>query len=187
MKPISFHFDPDFCNRNTIARILDAARVAGKEDAVAQHLVGATLAMRFPDLPIHNESFTAGDVQTGREGDFQLGDMPVHVTMRPMAAVFGKCERNTQAALRPLLLVPDQYLATARGTADLQGLTGLGVESIESFVALNCDELAKGSRDLQPAQLRQLLTLYNSRVNAVEADKSLMIELPPLLAPEAEA
>lgn len=182
MNSISFHFDPAVSTHNTIARIIDAARVAGRVDAIAYHLVGATLTMRFPTLEIHNACFTAGDVQTGREGDFQLGDMPLHVTMRPLPAVFDRFQRNVQEALGPLLLVPDQHLPTARGWADLMGLTSLAVESIESFVALNCDELAQGSRELQPGQLRQLITLYNQRVDAVETDKSLLIELPTLLA-----
>lgn len=179
---LEFAFEPTASTRNTISTLLDAARTAGKEGPVAQHLVGAKLAMRFPKLVFSNQSASTADVQTQRDGDFRLGDMPIHVTVAPMQGVYDKCARNIGNGLRPLLLVPDRHLTTARGNAELMGLRGLAVESVETYVALNCDELTAGTRDLQPAQLRTLLEIYNGRVNEVEADKSLLIELPPLIA-----
>ena len=177
-----FVFEPGSSTRNVIAGLLESARAAGKEGPVAQYLVGAKLAMRFPRKEFANQSFSTADVQTERAGDYQLGDMPIHVTVAPMEGVFEKCARNIGTGLRPLLLVPDRYVAAARSNADLRGLRGLAVESLESYVALNCDELSEGSRELHPAQLRRLLELYNSRVDQVEIDKSLLIDIPPLIA-----
>lgn len=178
---ITFEFDSRRSTRNTIGLILSSAKESGKEGAVAQHLVGAKLAMRFPRLKIANEGVNTADTPTKRNGDFHLGDMPIHVTVAPMSGVFEKCRKNISKGYRPLLLVPDRYLQAARDIAGLEGLEGLAVESIESYVALNCDELSEGSRELHPFQLKELLTTYNKRVDAVEVDKSLQIEIPLLI------
>ena len=54
----------------------------------------------------------------------------------------------------------------------------IAVESIEAFVSQNVDELATFSNQGRATELKQLLVTFNSRVNAVEMNKSLMIEIP---------
>ncbi len=58
----------------------------------------------------------------------------------------------------------------------------IAVESIESFVSQNIDELSMFSSDGIADELRALLETSNRRVDAVENDKSLLIEFPPNLA-----
>jgi hypothetical protein len=43
---------------------------SGKDGPVAQYLVGAKLALRFPTEKIGNESYSTADVQLNRPGDF---------------------------------------------------------------------------------------------------------------------
>jgi hypothetical protein len=63
-------------------------------------------------------------------------------------------------------------------SADFMRLIPIEVESIESFVAQNIFELSEFSSDLLPSQFRRLLEIYNQRVNAVEIDKSMLIQTP---------
>lgn len=52
------------------------------------------------------------------------------------------------------------------------------MESIETFVSQNLDELSVFKKDELMSGLRRLLETYNERVDAVETDKSLMIDIP---------
>lgn len=54
----------------SIHDILETAREVGKEGPVAQYLVGAKLALRFPDLIIRNDISSAQDELSGSPGDF---------------------------------------------------------------------------------------------------------------------
>jgi hypothetical protein len=54
------------------------------------------------------------------------------------------------------------------------------VESIESFVAQNLDEIS-GFSPSKATHLRNLIEMYNMRVRAVETDASLQIYLPGAL------
>jgi hypothetical protein len=53
--------------------------------------------------------------------------------------------------------------------------------AIESFVAQNIDELARFSLSEFRKKFRELLEEYNRRVDSVEFDKSLMIDIPATL------
>ncbi len=54
----------------------------------------------------------------------------------------------------------------------------IAVESLESFLSQNVEELgAFAIADIR-RHIWALISLYNQRVDAVEIDKSLMIELP---------
>jgi len=54
----------------------------------------------------------------------------------------------------------------------------IAVESIESFVSQNIDEISGYKNDSLTLRLKDLIELYNQRVDEVETDKSLKIELP---------
>ena len=162
-----------------IQSILDTANQEGKAGPVAQHLVGAKLQLRFPEVEITNEGFSTADQQTQRPGDFLIGDTAFHVTVAPMPALYDKCRRNVDKGFKVYILVPDRRLQGARQNIELAQLAELvAVESLESFVSQNVEELSTFTRDGRKLKLITLLELYNQRVAAVEYDKSLMIELP---------
>jgi len=148
---------------------------------VAQYLVGAKLALRFPDLDVPNESYSTADQQLGRAGDFVIGDTAFHVTMTPMDKVYERCRKNVEQGLRAYLLVPDDHVLSARSRAKEEAPGGVAVESIESFVGQNVEEMATFSQAELKARLYDLLVVYNQRVQAIEVDKSLMIDIPPNL------
>ena len=158
--------------------LLAMARETGKEGPVAQYLVGAKLELRFPDIEIRNESYSTADDQSGRPGDFQIGDTAFHITVAPMHALYEKCRSNIDRGFRVYLLVPDRCLIGARQNVETTMQGQVAVESIESFVGQNVEELSVFSKNKLVDGFGRLLQTYNRRVNEVEADKSMLIEIP---------
>jgi hypothetical protein len=161
--------------------LLTAAQARGGNGAgaVAQHLVGAKLKLRFPSAEVHNESYTTADLQTARPGDFWVGDTAIHVTMSPSERLAERCAANVSNKLRPMVLVPGNRVEAARQLVENAGLgSKVDVQAVEQFVGANIQEMGSFSAVGISEQLAQLLTLYNERVNHAENDKSLQIEIP---------
>jgi len=162
-----------------VTAILAAAADRNQAGPVAQHIIGAKLALRYPGLEVENYSYSTADAPTNRHGDFVVGDTVFHVTMTPSPAVIEKCERNTRDGYRPLLLVPDSKREGASQMAESMGLgSTLAVMGIETFVGQNVEEVAGFNRAELESQWRRLLEIYNERVGQAETDPSLQIEIP---------
>lgn len=178
LKRLEIVFDPANSTWQSIHDLLAKAAEDAKDGPVAQYLVGAKLQFRFPDLEIGNESYSTADMQRGRAGDFRVRDTVFHVTVAPAHPVYEKCKRNLERGLKVYLLVPERLLAGTKQNAELQATGKVSVQSIESFVSQNIDELAQFSKSDLRKEFRRLLELYNKRVNATETNKSMMIEIP---------
>jgi hypothetical protein len=176
-------FDPAESTRDLVRQMLDKAKERGQSGQVAQYLVGAKLALRFPELEIPNETYSTADQQLGRAGDFVVGDTAFHVTMTPADSVYERCRRNVGEGRRAYLLVPDEHVQGARARADDVVPGRVAVEAIESFVGQNVEEMAAFSQHELQARFLALLETYNRRVDAIEIDKSIMVEIPPNLLP----
>ena len=175
---IKLTFNPAFSTWHIVHSLLLEAVAEGKAGYIAQHLVGAKLQLRFPNIQVSNESGSTADMQTQRPGDFLIGHTAFHVTVAPMQPVFDKCKHNISQGLKPFLLVPDSKLIGARQIAEQICEQQIEVESIESFVSQNINEISFFNKDNLTASFKQLIFIYNNRVDAIETDKSLMIELP---------
>ena len=175
-------FNPAFTTWHVVHELLLLAASEGKAGYVAQHIVGAKLQLRFPDIVVSNESASTADMQTQRPGDFLIGNTAFHITVAPMPAVFEKCRHNIAQGLKPFLLVPDNKLIGTRQNAEQISEQQIAVESIESFVSQNIDEISVFQKDNLVLRIKDLITVYNKRVDEVEIDKSLMIELPSNLS-----
>lgn len=171
-------FNPALSTWHIVHSLLQEAINEGKAGYVAQHLVGAKLQLRFPDITVSNESGSTADMQTLRPGDFLIGHTSFHVTVAPMTPVFDKCKHNILHGFKPLLLVPDNKLLGARQIAEQVCEQQITVESIESFVSQNINEISFFNKDRLTTSFKNLIEIYNQRVDEVETDKSLMIELP---------
>lgn len=178
VKRVKASYDPAAASSRFVHALLVNARASGKAGAVAEYLVGAKLALRFPDKAVRNKRFSVADAQGGFAGDFELGSTAFHVTVAPMPELFAKCRGNLDRGLRVYLLVPESQIAGARQNAELLASGRIAVEGIESFVATNVDELSEFDGQKLVSGFRRLLELYNARVDAVEIDKSLLIEIP---------
>lgn len=180
---IKFEFDATKTSWQTISDLLTKARETQKDGPVAQYLVGAKLDLRFPDIEIGNESYSTADDQLARPGDFRVGDTAFHITVSPLQGLFERCRQNIRQGYRVYILVPNRRLQGTRDTIDdIDMLKGkVAVESIETFVSQNLEELSDFKADHLMSGFRCLLEKYNERVSLVETDKSLMIEIPPNL------
>ncbi|MCE0485436.1 DUF4928 family protein [Ornithinimicrobium sediminis] len=180
-KRIVAEIDPRKPVRVALTSLLEYARGQGGNlaGALCQHLVGAKLALRFPDLQIENHGYTTADVQTARAGDFTIGDTAVHVTTAPTEALLGKCHDNLQNGYRVLILTPDDRMMAARQLAANTGLADrVSVQAIEDYVGNNIEELAGMRSTAVQAGLRELVQTYNQRVKAVESDPAMLIQIP---------
>ena len=170
---IKFVYAPDRPTSQLIEEILSAARADKKEGPVAQHLVGAKLQLRFPNIKIANEPVSAADHQTGREGDFAIRGTVFHVTVSPTKAVFEKCASNLDAGKKAFVLVPERAIVAAKYLASEVSIR-IQIGAIETFVGVNIDEIS----EFGDTELPTLLALYNDRVSAAETDMSLLIDIP---------
>jgi hypothetical protein len=162
-----------------VADILEAADVKNQGGAVAQHLVGAKLSLRYPHIEIENYSYTTADQQLGRPGDFVIGDTVFHVTVAPMPAVVEKCGQNIRNGYRAMLLMTESKTPAARAMAETAGLQNrIGIASIESFVGQNVEEMGEFGKTKLAANIQALLNKYNERVEQAETDLWLLIEIP---------
>lgn len=164
-----------------VGDILDAARLRADQPTgtVAQHLVGAKFELRFPELEIGRDKANAADVQTERQGDFQIGNTAFHVTVAPMAKLVDRATGNIQHGFRPVMLVPQAEVSFTLGLFKSEGLADrVAVQSIESFVGTNVEEMSLFGSDAIRLGVAQLVRRYNERIEACESDLSLRIEEP---------
>lgn len=175
---ISFDYTSGVSSMEVVERILDAARERHKAGEVAEYLVGAKLALRFPAYGVRNSAASSADVQTVEHGDFQINDSVFHVTVAPNRGHYDKCKNNLANGLRVFLLVPEERLIGARQSVEIEVGHGVSVLSLESFVSQNIEELGEFAGDRVAQSLKDLLEKYNERVAAVETDLSLRITIP---------
>lgn len=181
VKRVKATFESNAASCRFIGSILENAKASGKAGPVAEYLVGAKLALRFPGKEIRNKRFSTSDAQRGFPADFQVGSTAFHVTVAPLPELLEKCRTNLERGLRVYLVVPDAQVVGTRQNAEMIAPGRISVRSIESFVATNVDEISDFDSENLRAGLRQLLETYNERVDAVELDKSLLIDIPPNL------
>ena len=145
---------------------------------VEQHLVGAKLELRHPDVEIANFPSHAADAVTGRAADFCIGSTCFHVTATPGQNVIRKATSNLSAGLHPILLVPRDQVSKAHHLAEDQAIDSrISIWAIEDFVAANIVEMCAGKQEEFVAKLRAMIERYNRRLKEVETDTSLEIEL----------
>ena len=146
--------------------------------AVLQHLVGAKLDCALGQGHFEHNSLSTADAPGGRQGDFFLGDVAIHVTTSPGEAVIERCRENMNDGYRPILVTLQRGLTVAEGLASNVGLGDrIDIFEIEQFVALNLYELARFAAEGRRTAVTDLVARYNEIVEEVETDPSLKIEL----------
>lgn len=148
--------------------------------AALQHLVGAKLDCALGVGSFEHNSFSTSDAQTGRNGDFFIGDVAIHVTASPGEAVIGRCRDNIDNGHRPIIVTTARGLSVAEGLAENAGLgERIDIFEIEQFVALNLYELGRFAAEGRRVAVGDLVRRYNEIVEEVETDPSLKIEFRP--------
>lgn len=176
-QPIKVSCDRQESPASWIASILDKAK--GRSGGVVeQHLVGAKLQHRHPGIVVPNNPGHAGDTQTGRSGDFPLKDVSYHVTATDGKEATERCKQNIGSGVHPVLVVPRRYLENARVRADVAGIQDrVSILAIEDFMTQNIIEMSTNQQQDFFSTLKAIIDEYNRRLEEVETDMSLKIEL----------
>jgi hypothetical protein len=183
-KPFQIRLDPSQSLRVVTRHILEQAVARHREmpgvqyaGAVMQHMVGAKLDCALGKGAIQHNSFSTSDQQSGRKGDFFVGDVAIHVTTSPGEAVIERCRENLNDGHRPLLVTGLRGLTVVEALAENMGLADrIDVFEIEQFVALNFYEIGRFGAQGRKTALADFVTRYNQIVDEVETDPSLKIE-----------
>jgi hypothetical protein len=157
--------------------ILVAAELRSR-GVVERHLVGATLQQRHPDIAIPNHPSHAGDVQTGRSGDFPLQGISYHVTATDGKEAVKRCKQNVGAGVHPVLLLPKRYVDRAGVYAEIAGIQSrISILAIEDFITQNIIEMSTQQQGDFFSTMKAIIDEYNRRLEQVETDLSLKIDL----------
>lgn len=165
--------------------LLNSAMKKKKEGPLAKHIIGANLQLTFPHIAINNTIYASSD-NPNNLFDFLVGDTAFNVTIAPFSPIYDNCKKILEKGLMIYLLVPDRFLYGAKQNAEATIPRKISVQSIESFVSQNIEELSDFSKDRLGLGFYRLLKTYNERVDAVEIDKSMLIEIPRNLAHYAD-
>ena len=184
-KPFRIRLDPSRSLRLVVRDVLEEAEERQKSaagvwyvGAVMQHMVGAKLDCVLGRGKIEHNSFTTSDEQSGRKGDFFVGDVAIHVTTSPSEAVVQRCRDNLDSGHRPFLVTRQRGLTVAEALAENVNLADrIDIFEIEQFIALNFYEFGKFASEGRRAALTEFVTRYNEIIDEVETDPSLSIEL----------
>lgn len=142
---------------------------------VLQHLVAAKLQLLMPSIELHGAS--VADDQTGREGDFIVGNTAIHCTTAPGDLLMEKCKRNLEHGLNPVVITLADRVAMAKGHLEVAGIAGrVEVWDLQQFVASNVFELGRFNAAEKATTLRELIENYNGIIDECESDPSLRIE-----------
>jgi hypothetical protein len=145
--------------------------------AVMQHLVGAKLECALGAGHFEHNSFSTSDDQSGRAGDFLIGDVAIHVTTSPGEAIIERCRENLNDGLRPILVTLQRGLPAVEVLAENKNLgERIDMFEVEQFLALNLYELGKFAADGRKVAVQDLVERYNQIIDEWETDPSLRIE-----------
>lgn len=186
-KPFKINLDTSKSVRAVVRDVIAQARERQRKGdgtqyvgAMMQHLIGAKLDCVLGKGKFEHNSFSTSDVQTGRPGDFFLGDVAMHATTSPGEAVIKRCEHNLSQGYRSILITVREKVAVAEGLAD-NAMLGerIDIFEVEQFLASNLHELGNFASAGRKAAIEELVTRYNDIIDVFETDVSMKIDLAP--------
>lgn len=183
-KPFVLRFDTSKSLRTVIRDLLSQAakRQAQAEGStlvgtMLQHLVGAKLNLLL-DSPLQHHGANVADEASGREADFVVEDVTIHVTTSPSEALIRKCRRNLDNGMRPIIITTYRGIVIAEGLAEQTSMADrVDVFEAEQFLAGNLYEIGKFANAGRRTTAEQLISEYNAIVEECEADPSLRIDI----------
>ena len=180
--PLKLVADPSRSLTDSIDSLIAQAKKREQESrgatyvgTVLQHLVAAKLQLLMPSVELHGAS--EADDQTGREGDFVVGNTAIHCTTAPGDLLMEKCKRNLEHGLNPVIITLADRVPMAKGHLEVAAIAGrVEVWDLQQFVASNVFELGRFNVTEKAATLRELIEDYNGIIDEYEGDPSLRIE-----------
>lgn len=144
--------------------------------AVLQHMVGAKLSLVLKDQKVACRGFSVADCPSEGSGDFEIGDVVIHVTTMPSEALLKKCLRNLENGKRPMIITPASGVAGAVSIAASQGLEQrIDIVDAGQFISTNLYELSQFKADSRKVTVENFVERYNEIVSENETDPGLKI------------
>lgn len=185
-KPFTLRVDAHLGIRAVVRRLMSQAQ-SRQADAggtmilgsVMQHLVGAKLDVVLDSrAKIQHHGSNDSDQKVDRTGDFDIGDVSIHVTNAPSEALLRKCKANIEAGRRPLIITSTKGAVVAEGLADNLGIAdSVDIIEFEQFIATNVYELTLFKSEQRRLKIGSIIEKYNEIVRLHETDPSLLIEI----------
>lgn len=185
-KPFILRLDPQLGLRSVVRNLMDQAAQRQKTDAgtmfvgtVMQHLVGAKLDVVLQTgNSIKHHNANQNDQKDGRTGDFDIGDVSIHVTTAPSEALISKCIENLSVGRKPMIVTGRKGTVVAEGLAENANIADrVDIIEFEQFMATNIHELGKFTLEQRRIKVEEIVERYNQIIAEVETDPSLAIEL----------
>jgi hypothetical protein len=145
---------------------------------VEQAIVGAKLQLRFPDTDVPLNAGYAPDRQTGREADFEVGQIRVLVSVTPSPEHFKSAESLADEGRQVFLVVSKKAFPAAQRRIKNDGYEGIvTVADVSSYVTNNMKEVGHDLHIDAHEACMKLVAEYNRRI-ASDLDHSLQVVLP---------
>lgn len=185
-QPFKLRLDESLGLRAVIRHLLAQAEARQKEvpgatiqGTMLQHLVGAKLDLVLGIGKVQHHGANQNDAGKGRHGDFEIGDVAVHVSTAPGEALIAKCQANLAASRRPIIVTTFKGAAVAEGLASNAGVADrLELLEVEQFLATNIHELGVFEAKQRRVKIEELVARYNEIIDEHETDPSLRIDIP---------
>lgn len=183
-KPLSFRLDPAKSLRAVVRDLISQAERRQSENSgativgtILQHLVGAKLSVLLgTDAPMHGAS--VADAVSDRAGDFEFGDVVIHVSTAPGEALMRKCRNNLEDGKKPLVITTYKRIPQAEGHAEDEGIADrVEIFDVEQFLAGNIYELGRFGSEGRGRTAKAIIERYNELVDTLETDPSLRIAI----------
>lgn len=184
-KPFKLKLDGSLGIRAVVRNLLSQAEDRQKQASgtmyqgtLMQHLVGAKLDLLYGAGKVVHHGANTSDQNPDRTGDFDLGDVSIHVSISPAEALIRKCADNIAAGRKPIIVTGKRGLTLAEGLAENAGISDrLDVIEFEQFIATNIYELGEFEQSKRKDKVQELVAHYNRIVTTYETDPSLKIEV----------
>jgi len=160
-----------------VAAILQAVENRS-QGRVEQALVGAKLQLRFPDEDIPIIHTFAGDRQTKRDSDYQVGNIRVIVSATPKDNHFKSAALLADQKYDVMMIVTEGTVARTKTRIKDQGYRGkVTVLTVDDYVTSNMKEIAQNLDVTAREMCLKLIAEYNRRA-VRDNDISLQVVLP---------
>jgi hypothetical protein len=169
---MNIELNPSHSSSTWIKDILKSTQQSSN-GRVEHHLVGATLQSRYKNLPI--KLLTS---KTSKVSNFAVNQIIYYIGAYPSQGLIQACVENISMGIHPILLLPVEQKNKAQILAQDEGIEKeLTIISLEDFFAINVIELATEGKKDPFTVLKEIVQIYNKRLEEVETDLSLRIEV----------
>lgn len=184
-EPVAVRFEGKQTLRAFVRRLIEEVRKKERETtgvkalgAVLQHMVGAKLELVLGPGQVVHHSVSQSDAQTGRAGDFAVGDYAIHVTTAPSEQLIRKCADNIRDGAKPIIVTLASKAAAADQLAQNFDLEDeIEIFEFEPFIVHNLVERALVSASKPRITVEQLVAAYNRIVDEQDPVNGVRISL----------